>query len=68
LSKSVPKRAFRDSAIFYAVLACAIVGFGVLTDNDLAQTIATAVGFFVIATGYSWWRFRQRLAREGESQ
>jgi hypothetical protein len=64
----VPERAFRDSAIFYAVLACAIVGFGVLTDNDLIQTIVIAVGFFVLATGYSWWRFRQRLAREGESR
>jgi hypothetical protein len=50
------------------VLACAIVGFGVLTDNDLVQTIVIAVGFFVLATGYSWWRFRQRLAREGESR
>jgi len=64
----VPERAFRDSAIFYAVLACAIVGFGVLTDNDLVQTIVIAVVFFVLATGYSWWRFRQRLAREGESR
>ena len=64
----MPERAFRDSAIFYAVLACAIVGFGVLTDNDLAQTIVIAVVFFVLATGYSWWRFRQRLAREGESR
>ena len=64
----MPDRAFRDSAIFYAVLACAIVGFGVLTDNDLIQTIVIAVVFFVLATGYSWWRFRKRLAREGESR
>ena len=62
----MPQRAFRDSAIFYAVLACAIVGFGVLTDNELTQTIVIAVGFFVVATGYSWWRFRQRLNREGD--
>jgi hypothetical protein len=50
------------------VLACAIVGFGVLTDNGIVQTIVIAVVFFVLATGYSWWRFRQRLAREGESR
>ena len=62
----MPERAFRDSAIFYAVLACAIVGFGVLTDNELTQTIIIAIGFFVVATGYSWWRFRQRLTREGD--
>jgi hypothetical protein len=64
----VPQRAFRDSAIFYAVLACAVVGFGVITGNDLTRTIIIAVVFFVIATGYSWWRFRQRLAREGKPQ
>ena len=64
----MPRRAFRDSAIFYAVLACVVVGFGVLTGNDLTQTIVIAVIFFVIATGYSWWRFRQRLAREEKPQ
>ena len=62
------QRPFCDSAMFYAVLACAVVGFGVLTDNDLTQTIIIAVVFFVVATGYSWWRFRQRLAREGDSR
>ena len=64
----MPKRAFRDSAIFYGVLACAVFGFGFLTGNELAQTIAIAVVFFVVATGYSWWRFRQRQAQEGESE
>jgi hypothetical protein len=48
------------------VLACAVVGFGVLTDNDLTETIIVAVGFFVVATGYSWWRFRQRMAGGGK--
>ena len=62
----MPQRAFRDSAIFYAVLACAVIGFGVLTDNDLTETIIVAVGFFVVATGYSWWRFRQRMAGGGK--
>ena len=64
----MPQRPFRNSAIFYALLACVVVGFGVLTGNDLTQTIVIAVVFFVIATGYSWWRFRQRLAREGKPQ
>ena len=64
----MPRRAFRDSAIFYAVLACVVGGFGVLTGNDLTQTIIIAVVFFLIATGYSWWRFRQRLAREEKPQ
>jgi Flp pilus assembly protein TadB len=62
----LPKRPFRDSAIFYAVLACAVVAFGLITDNRLTETVIIAVAFFVIATGYSWWRFRQRLQREEE--
>jgi 4-hydroxybenzoate polyprenyltransferase len=60
----LPRHPFRNSAIFYGVLACAVVGFGWLTDNDLVETIAIAIVFFVLATGYSWFRFRQRARRE----
>jgi 4-hydroxybenzoate polyprenyltransferase len=62
----LPKHPFRDSAIFYAVLAGAVIGFGLLTSNELLETVLIAAAFFVIATGYSWRRFRQRVQREGE--
>jgi membrane protein DedA with SNARE-associated domain len=61
----LPRHPYRNSAIFYGVLACAVIGFGVLTDNELTETVVIAVIFFVLATGYSWWRFRQRIQREG---
>lgn len=64
----LPKHPFRDSAIFYAVLAGAVVGFGLLTNNELPETLLIAAAFFVIATGYSWRRFRQRLQQEGEEK
>ena len=59
------RRVFRDSAIFYAVLAAAIVAFGLLTGRDAPRSIGIAAAFFVLATGYSWWRFRRR---EGEEE
>lgn len=61
----LPRHPYRNSAIFYAVLACAVIAFGWLTDNGLTETVVIAVVFFVLATGYSWWRFRQRIQREG---
>jgi hypothetical protein len=61
----LPRRPYRNSAIFYGVLAGAVVAFGLLTDNELTETLVIAVVFFVLATGYTWWRFRQRIQREG---
>jgi hypothetical protein len=60
----LPRHPFRDSAIVYGVLAGVVVAFGLLTGNGVTETIAIAVTFFVLATGYSWWRYRQRIQRE----
>ena len=60
----VPKRPYRDSVIFYAILSGLIVVVAALTGGDLAKAGIVAVGFFVIATAWSWWRFRERIARE----
>ena len=60
----LPRHPFRNSAIFYGVLACVVVAFGLLTGNGTTETVGIAVAFFLLATGYSWWRFRQRLQRE----
>ena len=60
----IPKRPYRDSAIFYAILSAIIVGVAAITGGDLAKAGLVAVAFFVVATAWSWWRFRQRLQRE----
>jgi hypothetical protein len=60
----LPKRPYRDSIIFYAILAALIVVVTYLTAGDLVRGLVFAAGFFVIATTWSWWRFRTRLAEE----
>jgi hypothetical protein len=57
----LPRHPYRDSAIFYAVLAGAVVGVTYATGGGLLRAILIAVGFFVVATAFSWWRFRQKL-------
>jgi hypothetical protein len=72
----LPKRPFRDSAIFYGVLSILFVlvvwwtGGAVLPrwDDDQREIggLPIAIMFFFVATGYSWWRFRQRIEAEEE--
>ena len=57
----IPKRPFRDSALFYAGVALVFVVIVALTGGDLSLAIPVALACFVIATGYAWWKFRQRL-------
>ena len=74
----VPKRPFRDSAIFYGVLSVLFVlvvwatGGAVLPRWDDQQReiggLLIAMLFFVVATGYSWWRFQQRIEEEEQSE
>jgi membrane protein DedA with SNARE-associated domain len=70
----VPKRPFRDSLVFYAILSGIFVlvvwatGGAVLPRYDDKQHefggLVIAIAFFLLATGYSWWRFKRRIERE----
>jgi uncharacterized membrane protein len=60
----IPKRPFRDSALFYAALAIVFVVVVAISGGNLMLAIPVAVGLFVIATGYAWWKFRQRMRLE----
>ena len=62
--RKIPKRPYRDSAILYAVLAAAIVVVSAATGGDLVRAFLFALGFFAVATAWSWYRWRTRL-REG---
>ena len=74
----LPKRPFRDSAIFYGVLSILFVlvvwatGGAVLPRWDDEQReiggLPIAIMFFLVATGYSWWRFRRRVEEEQEEK
>jgi hypothetical protein len=60
----LPRHPYRDSAIFHLVLAGLIVLVAWATAGNLGRAVGFAVGFFVIATAWSWWRWRERLIEE----
>ena len=57
----MPKRPYRDSAIFHLVLAGLIVLVAWVTGGDLGRAVIIAVAFFVLATAWSWSRWRKQL-------
>jgi membrane protein DedA with SNARE-associated domain len=76
--RPLPKRPFRDSAIFYGVLSVLFVlivwatGGALLPrwDDERREVggLLIAILFFIIATAYSWWRFQQRIEEEKQSE
>jgi hypothetical protein len=67
-NRPLPRRPYRDSAIFYAVLACLLVLVTVLTGGSILRGILVALACFVIATAWSWWRFRERERLQQEQK
>ena len=60
----VPKRPYRDSAVFNGVLALVIVVVAIATGGAVERALLFAAAFFLLATAWSWWRFRARLREE----
>ena len=59
-----PKRPYRDTALLNLVLAGLIVLISWATGGGLSRAVVFATLYFVVATTWSWWRFKQRLAKE----
>jgi hypothetical protein len=64
----LPKRPYRNSAIFHGALACLIVVVAWATGGNLANAALVAIGFFVVATAWSWTQWRRRMAVEARRQ
>lgn len=62
----LPKRPYRDSLVVFLVLGAVIVVMAWVTGGDLGRALVVAAAFVVFATGWSWWRYHRRLAREAE--
>ena len=62
--KHSPRHPYRDSAVLYAVLVGVLVGVTALTGGDVRRAIYIGVALFVVATAYSWWRWRERSRQE----
>jgi hypothetical protein len=58
-----PRQPYRASALFHAGLAVVILIFAAVTGGDVTKALLVAAGYFVVATAWSWFRFRQRGAR-----
>ena len=62
-----PRRPYRDSLIFHLVLAGLIVVVAYFTGGSVTRSLVFAGGYFVIATAWSWWRWRARLKTQAET-
>jgi membrane protein implicated in regulation of membrane protease activity len=62
-TQPTPKRPYRDSLLLHFALAIVIVLVSWLTGGELGRALVFAAVYFVLATAWSWWRFRQRLGR-----
>ncbi len=65
--RPVPKHPYRDTAVFYAILAGLVVGVTALTGGNVRKSVVIAVALFVVATAYGWYRWRARI-RQGEDE
>ncbi len=61
----LPKRPYRDSLILNLVLSATILVVAWATGGRLGRALGVAVGFLVVSTAWSWWRFHRRIEEEG---
>ena len=69
--KPLPKRPYRDTVLVYGGMAIVVVLSAWATGGKLLNAVLIAGLFFLIATAWTWRRFRERLraeAREKELQ
>jgi hypothetical protein len=57
----IPAHPYRDTAILHLVLGAVICLFALVTGGDLVTAAVVAMGYVVVATLWSWWRFAQRI-------
>jgi hypothetical protein len=59
--RSIPAHPYRDAVLVYGFMAIVLVAVAVATGGEPLRASLAALGFFVLATGWSWWRFRVRI-------
>jgi membrane protein implicated in regulation of membrane protease activity len=61
--RAPPKNPVRDTLLVYGVLALVVVGLAWVTGGSVSRAIVIAALFYVIATSWNLYRWRER-ARE----
>jgi len=65
--RPLPAHPYRDSAIVYGVMAVILVVLAGITGGSLVKATGAAIVFWLLASGWSWWKFRRRI-RERERE
>jgi nicotinamide riboside transporter PnuC len=60
----LPAHPYRNTAILHVFFAGIIVLVAWATGGDLGKAVVIAVLFYVVATGWSFWRWSKRLEEE----
>jgi len=58
-----PPHAYRGSAILDGVLALVVFVVAATSGGNVAKAVLVAIAYFVVATGWSWFRYRRRRPR-----
>lgn len=58
-----PQQPYRGAAILHAVLGIVILVVAAVSGGSLAKALVVAVAYVVVATGWSWFRLRQRAEK-----
>jgi hypothetical protein len=64
----LPSHPYRDSAIFYGVLSVLLLGVTYWTGGGMLRAALVAVGFFIVATAFTWLRFRTKIAERKQEK
>jgi len=58
--RPLPAHPYRDSAIVYGIMAVILVVLAGVTGGSLVKAAGAAIVFWLLASGWSWWKFRRR--------
>ena len=61
---ALSKHPYRHAAIAHGTLGLIIAGLGWATSAHVGRTVLMALGYFVLATSWTWWRYWERERRE----
>jgi uncharacterized membrane protein YgcG len=61
--RALPAHPYRDAMLVYGFMAVVLVVVAVATGGEPLRAVIAAVAFFVLATAWSSWRFRERIKR-----
>ena len=56
---ALTRHPYRHAAIAHGILSLIIAVLGWATSSHVARTLLMAVGYFILATGWTWWRYRR---------